>query len=91
MPLGGGAATATVVAALNRAAPFIRRQVARSVKLRVLPAFNFVADSSFDQAQHIDDLLRDPAVARDLHGPGDDRDDSGDGSGDDNGNRGHGA
>jgi ribosome-binding factor A len=84
MPLGGGAATATVVAALNRAAPFIRRQVARSVKLRVLPAFNFVADTSFDQAQHIDDLLRDPAVARDLHGPGDD-------SGDDDGNRGHGA
>ena len=65
-PLGGGAGTEAVVEALNRAAPFIRRQVARTVKLRLLPNFVFVADQSFDRAQHIGDLLRDPAVARDL-------------------------
>ncbi len=65
MPLGGGNA-AQVVAALNRAAPFIRRRIGRAVKLRYLPSINFVADATFDQAQHIDALLRDPAVARDL-------------------------
>ena len=72
MPLGGGAGTQAVVEALNRAAPFIRHQVARTVKLRLLPNFTFVVDSSFDRAQHIDDLLRDPAVARDLRHDDDD-------------------
>ena len=82
MPLGGGNTT-QVVATLNRAAPFIRRQIGRAVKLRYLPSINFVADSTFDQAQHIDALLRDPAVARDLdHDAGDAVDDS-DKAGDD--------
>jgi len=70
MPLGG-ANTEAVVAALNRAAPFVRRQIGHAVKLRYLPSLSFVADTSFDQARHIEDLLRDPAVARDL---GDDDD-----------------
>jgi len=65
MPLGGDALD-TVVAALNRAAPFIRRQVAKSAKLKYMPGFNFIADKSFDAASLIDDLLRDPNVARDL-------------------------
>ncbi len=65
MPLGGGALD-TVVVALNRAAPFIRHQVAKSAKLKYMPGFNFVADKSFDAASRIDDLLRDPSVARDL-------------------------
>ena len=65
MPLGGGD-TEQVVAALNRAASFVRRRIGRAVKLRYLPGINFVADATFDQAQHIDELLRDPAVARDL-------------------------
>ncbi len=73
MPLGGGDSE-RVVAALNRAAPFVRRQLGRAVKLRYLPSLNFVADATFDQAQHIEDLLRDPAVARDL-GRGKDDDD----------------
>ena len=65
MPLGGGAVE-RVVAALNRAAPFIRRQVAKSVKLKYMPGFNFIADKSFDAAGRINDLLSDPTVARDL-------------------------
>ena len=65
MPLGGGALD-RVVAALNRAEPFIRRQVAKSAKLKYMPGFNFVADKSFDAASRIEDLLRDPSVARDL-------------------------
>jgi len=80
MPLGGSD-TEQVVTALNRAAPFVRRRIGRAVKLRYLPGINFVADATFDQAQHIDELLRDPAVARDL-----DADDNNGGDAKDDGN-----
>ena len=73
MPLGGGAVE-RVVAALNRAAPFIRRQVAKSVKLKYMPGFNFIADKSFDAAGRINDLLSDPTVARDLVSQSDEED-----------------
>ena len=66
MPLGGGANTEDVVAALNRAAPFVRRRMGKAVKLRYLPGLNFIADPSFDEAGRIRDLLKDPSVARDL-------------------------
>jgi len=82
MPLGGGN-TEQVVAALNRAAPFVRRRIGRAVKLRYLPNLNFVADTTFDQAQHIDALLRDPAVARDLAAADGDDDRRDDKDGDD--------
>ena len=64
-PLGGGD-VAGVVAALNRAAPFLRGQVAKAVKLRRAPDLGFVPDTSFDYARRIEDALRDPAVRRDL-------------------------
>ena len=66
MPLGGGDSTADVVDALNRAKPFVRRQIAKAVKLKYLPGLNFIADPSFDEARRINDLLADPVVARDL-------------------------
>ena len=65
MPLGGGN-TEDVVQALNRAAPFVRRQMGKAVKLKYLPSLDFVADPSFDEARRINDLLADPTVARDL-------------------------
>ncbi len=65
MPLGGGE-TEDVVAALNRAAPFLRRKIGKAVKLKYLPGLNFIADQSFDRAGRIHDLLKDPSVARDL-------------------------
>ena len=68
MPLGG-AHVPNVVETLNRAAPFVRRQLGKAVKLKHLPALDFVADNSFDEAGRIEDLLKTPAVARDLgHG-----------------------
>lgn len=66
MPLGGGANTEDVVAALNRATPFVRRLMGKAVKLRYLPGLNFLADPTFDEAGRISDLLKDPSVARDL-------------------------
>ncbi len=65
MPLGGGDVP-NVVETLNRAAPFVKRQLGKAVKLKRLPALNFVADTSFDEAGRIEDLLKTPAVARDL-------------------------
>ncbi len=80
MPLGGGD-TENVVQALNRAAPFVRRQVGKAVKLKYLPSLNFVADKSFDAAGHIDDLLASPTVARDLGPENQDENKAGDNSG----------
>ena len=67
VPLGGDAAvTDRVLEGLNRAAPYLRRVLAEKVRLRHTPRINFLADISFDEAGHIEGLLRQPAVARDL-------------------------
>ena len=60
MPLGGGD-TAEVLAALSRAAPFLRGRVARMMRLRYTPAFRFEADTTYDEASRIDALLRNAA------------------------------
>ncbi|AWJ84074.1 ribosome-binding factor A [Azospirillum sp. TSH58] len=64
-PLGGGAMDETLTA-LRRAAPFLRGQVARAINLRHAPTLSFEADTSFDYAGRIDDILHSPAVARDV-------------------------
>jgi ribosome-binding factor A len=64
-PFGGGDAGG-LVKALKRAAPFLRRELARAAMLRVTPSLRFEEDRSFDRATRIDSLLSDPAVARDL-------------------------
>ncbi len=83
IPLGGGDDT-EVLAALRRAAPFLRSQIAKAVRLRVVPNLSFQRDESFDAAQRIDDILHHPDVVRDLSEPGsgesgrgEDRDDDG--------------
>ena len=65
MPLGG-ALIGEVLAALNRAAPFMRAQVGKAMQLRYAPTINFVEDRSFDEAHHIEEILRSDKVARDL-------------------------
>lgn len=65
LPLGGGD-SAPIIAALGRAAPFLRRELASKVQLRYMPALHFQPDPSFDEADHIETLLRSDAVARDL-------------------------
>lgn len=72
-PLGGGD-IADIVAALNRAAPFLRSQVVKAVKLRRAPELGFAPDTSFDYAQRIEEALHDPAVRRDVDRPADDDD-----------------
>lgn len=64
-PLGGGHMDETL-AALRRAGPFLRGQIARAINLRYAPTLSFEADTSFDYASHIDTILHSPAVARDV-------------------------
>lgn len=66
MPLGG-AGSDEILESLNRAAPFFRRRVASEVDLRRLPSLTFEIDATFDNAGHIDTLLRSPAVSADLN------------------------
>ena len=65
MTLGGEHAAETV-AALNRAAPYFRGELARLNSLRYTPTLNFALDTSFGYAEKIETLLNDPAVRRDL-------------------------
>ena len=74
MPLGGGDVEA-VVAALGRARPFLRRRVAGAVQLKYVPDLRFIADESFDTAGHLEALLSEPRVARDLDAVADDGED----------------
>lgn len=84
MPLGGGELEVKV-AALRRAAPFLRGEVARRVKLRFAPRLSFEPDRSFDAAGRIDSLLRGERLRRDLES----RDEPGEAV--DDGETGHGA
>ena len=77
-PLGGGDPSKTVEA-LNRAKAFLRGELARSVNLRHAPRISFQPDETFDQAGHIDDLLKLPEVQRDLKAAAQDDDDGADG------------
>ncbi|MDA8253830.1 MAG: 30S ribosome-binding factor RbfA [Rhodospirillales bacterium] len=52
--------------ALRHAAPFLRREVARGLRLRYAPELSFLADTSIDYAMHVDELLHRPEVRRDL-------------------------
>jgi len=68
VPLGGHNAT-EVVAGLRRSATFLRRRLAREVKLRYAPNLTFALDDSFERADRIDALLGRPNVKRDLRLP----------------------
>jgi ribosome-binding factor A len=71
MPLGGRNAD-EVIAAFERNKKYLRGEVARRVNLRNAPDFRFRLDTSFDEGDRIDAVLRSPEVARDLDKPDDD-------------------
>jgi ribosome-binding factor A len=80
-PLGGKEATA-VIAALNRASRFLRLRLGPAIEMKNTPALKFVHDDSFDAADHINRLLSDPRVRRDLEAAGNAQDSSAPGPGD---------
>ncbi len=54
--------------ALKRVAPYLRTQIAHEMRLRVAPMVSFQPDTTLDYAMHVDALLKQPEVARDLTG-----------------------
>ncbi len=70
MPLGGSR-TEEVVAALGRAAPYLRRMIGQSVTMKYSPALSFLADQAFDEGSKIEGILRSATVSRDLQTPED--------------------
>jgi ribosome-binding factor A len=65
MPLGGDP-NYTVTKALNRHSAFIRGEMSKVVHMKYMPRLKFKLDESFDEASHIDQLLRDPKVVADV-------------------------
>lgn len=57
-----------IVTALRQNTAFLQREVAKRLGLKFAPKLSFRADESFDEAERIERLLRDPKVARDLDG-----------------------
>jgi len=55
-----------VLKALRTNTAYFQREVAHRVKMKYAAKIKFLADESFDEGSHIDRLLRDPKVARDL-------------------------
>ncbi|MBA4748615.1 MAG: 30S ribosome-binding factor RbfA [Sphingopyxis sp.] len=58
-----------VLKALRTNTAFLQKTVAAKVRMKYAAKLKFLADESFDEASHIDKLLRDPKVARDIAAP----------------------
>ena len=65
MPLGGKDSD-KILKALHRIRPWMGGQVAKRVSLKFAPRLHFRIDGSFENASHINDLLRREDVALDL-------------------------
>ena len=55
-----------LIPALVRATPYLRKQVANALRLRVAPDLGFTPDLALDYAMKIDALMHRPEIARDL-------------------------
>ena len=55
-----------VIKALRTNTAYFQSEVARRVNTRYAAKLKFLPDESFDEGSHIDKLLRQPTVARDL-------------------------
>ncbi|MGE5722303.1 MAG: 30S ribosome-binding factor RbfA [Sphingomonadales bacterium] len=61
-----GADEAEVIGPLKRNVRYLRGEVSRRVNTKYAADLKFLPDESFDEGSHIDEILRSPAVARDL-------------------------
>jgi len=66
-----GANEEAVLKALRTNTAFFQKEVAQRLRLKYAAKVKFLADESFDVASHIDRLLADPRVARDIPEAGD--------------------
>jgi ribosome-binding factor A len=65
VPFGRGN-PAPMVAALKRHQRFLRGELAKRVDLKYMPQISFEIDDRFEKADRVDEILRSPAVKRDL-------------------------
>ncbi len=61
-----GANEADVLKALKTNTAWFQKEVASRVKMKYAAKLKFLADESFDEAAHIENLLSNPKVAQDL-------------------------
>ncbi len=61
-----GREEAAVLKALRTNTAFLQREVAERMKTKYAAKLKFLADESFDEGSHINKLLNDPKVVRDL-------------------------
>jgi ribosome-binding factor A len=71
MPLGGKNA-GPVVHALNRASGYFRTEIGHDLDLHYTPKISFKLDESFENAAHIENLLRQDRVRKDVTADDDD-------------------
>lgn len=71
MPLGGKNAE-EIVSALNRAQGYFRSEIAPQLDLRYSPKISFRLDNSFANASHIEGILRQDRVRKDVTARDDD-------------------
>ena len=57
------------LAALKRVSPFLRREIAKAVRLRYAPDLHFQPDTALNYAMHINEVMHRPEVQRDLVPP----------------------
>ena len=62
----GRSDVADLLPALKRATPYLRGQMAKAMKLRMVPDLSFQPDTALDYAMEINRLMHEPMVARDL-------------------------
>jgi ribosome-binding factor A len=64
-PFTGGSGQ-ELLAALDRNRKYIRGLITPRLRMKFMPELRFRLDRALDYAAHIDELLRDPSVKRDL-------------------------
>jgi len=64
-PLGGKGGD-KVIAALNRNKAYLRGEMGRTIALKFTPELRFVEDTSFAEAEKIENILKSPRVQQDL-------------------------
>lgn len=65
-PLGATGDATKIAAALTRVSGFLRGRLGKMTDLRYTPMLHFIPDASYDEADHIAQVLARPEVARDL-------------------------
>ena len=75
--LGDANARKNTARALDRATPFLRRQIGRRLRLRHIPELEFRFDESIEQQDRIEQLLRELADERSAQTSTDVKDDDG--------------